>query len=106
MTNFIIAILMVFLLFLAGAGIADYVDKRMQERRKEQQIERSKVRQAMNCDNCTELWCCRRALEEVNQERQRLESALDMKYKEIEILQSSLTKARLHNQTASKEQSE
>ncbi len=81
--------------------IFDYFDKRKLERRNRLSLKRSETRQAMSCGNCRELCYYKKALDEVNQERLRLENAVEDYCRQINILQSSLTKARLHNETIS-----
>jgi len=83
--------------------IFDYFDKRRLERRNRLSLKRSETRQAMNCGNCRELCYYKKALEEVNQERLRLENAVEDYCRQINILQSSLTKARLHNKAVSED---
>lgn len=83
--------------------IFDYFGKRKLERRNRLSLKRSETRKAMSCDNCRELFYYKKALDEVNRERLRLENAVEDYCRQINILQSSLTKARLHNEAVSED---
>lgn len=92
------------MLFVMAAGlIFDYFDKRKQTRKIRLQQERSQKRQAMNCNNCERLIHCQSMIAESNQEKLRLENIVDNQYKQINILQSSLAKVRMHKQSVSED---
>jgi len=103
MTEIIKISLMIFVLgmlfVLAVSLISDYFDKKKQERKVRLQQERSRSRQKLNCKNCEMLLHCHNSLAECNQEKLHLENTVDSLYEQINILQSSLAKARMHRQS-------
>lgn len=83
--------------------IFDYFDKRRLERRTQSSLKRFETRQALSCKNCKEVQYYRTALEEINQEKVYLDKTIHSLQTENSILRDNLTKARLHNQSASED---
>lgn len=84
--------------------IFDYFDKRRLERRTQSSLKRSETRRALSCRNCKEVQYYRKALEEMNQEKVHLDKTIHSLQTENSILRDNLTKARLHNQSASEDE--
>lgn len=86
--------------------IFDYFDKRKLERRNTSLLKRSEARQAMNCENCNMVLYYKNAINELTQEKEYMEQTIHNLNIQNSILQSSLTKAKLHNETVSEARNE
>lgn len=86
--------------------VFDFFDKRRLERRDNLSIKRSEARQALNCKNCARIRYYKNTIKELTDERDYMEQTIRNLNIQNSILQSSLTKAKLHNETISEAQNE
>ena len=88
------------------AIIVDITDKRIKRRSSELQVERTARRQEIDCKNCARIRHYKNTIKELTDERDYMEQTIRNLNIQNSILQSSLTKAKLHNETISEAQNE
>lgn len=88
------------------AIIVDITDKRIKRRNSELQVERTVHRWELDCKNCARIRHYKNTIKELTDERDYMEQTIRNLNIQNSILQSSLTKAKLHNETISEAQNE
>lgn len=88
------------------AIIVDITDKRIKRRSSELQVERTARRWELDCKNCARIRHYKNTIKELTDERDYMEQTIRNLNIQNSILQSSLTKAKLHNETISEAQNE
>lgn len=88
------------------AIIVDITDKRIKRRNSELQVERTARRWEFDCKNCARIRHYKNTIKELTDERDYMEQTIRNLNIQNSILQSSLTKAKLHNETISEAQNE
>lgn len=88
------------------AIIVDITDKRIKKRSSELQVERMARRWKLDCKNCARIRHYKDTIKELTDERDYMEQTIRNLNIQNSILQSSLTKAKLHNETVSEAQNE
>lgn len=88
------------------AMIVDITDKRIKKRSSELQVERTARRWELDCENCARIRHYKDTIKELTDERDYMEQTIRNLNIQNSILQSSLTKAKLHNETVSEAQNE
>ncbi len=88
------------------AIIVDITDKRIKKRSSELQVERTARRWEIDCKNCARIRHYKNTIKELTDERDYMEQTIRNLNIQNSILQSSLTKAKLHNETISEAQNE
>lgn len=88
------------------AIIVDITDKRIKRRSSELQVERTSHRWELDCKNCARIRHYKNTIKELTDERDYMEQTIRNLNIQNSILQSSLTKAKLHNETISEAQNE
>lgn len=88
------------------AIIVDITDKRIKRRNSELQVERTARRWELDCKNCARIRHYKNTIKELTDERDYMEQTIRNLNIQNSILQSSLTKAKLHNETISEAQNE
>lgn len=88
------------------AMIVDVTDKRIKRRSSKLQAERTARRQEIDCKNCARIRHYKDTIKELTDERDYMEQTIRNLNIQNSILQSSLTKAKLHNETVSEAQNE
>lgn len=88
------------------ATTVDITDKRIKKRSSELQVERTARRWELDCKNCSRIRHYKDAIKELTDERDYMEQTIRNLNIRNSILQSSLAKAKLHNETISEAQNE
>ncbi len=88
------------------AIIVDITDKRIKKRSSELPAERTARRWELDCKNCARIRHYKDTIKELTDERDYMEQTIRNLNIQNSILQSSLTKAKLHNETVSEAQNE
>ncbi len=88
------------------AIIVDITDKRIKRRNSELQVERTARRWELDCKNCARIRHYKNTIKELTDERDYMEQTIRNLNIQNSILQSSLTKAKSHNETISEAQNE
>lgn len=101
--GFIVAIVT---LSIVVAIIVDITDKRIKRRSSELQVERTARRWELDCKNCARIRHYKNTIKELTDERDYMEQTIRNLNIQNSILQSSLTKAKSHNETISEAQNE